>query len=252
MDPKKQFDNQARFYAESTLFSSGLSLKLLINLIDKKKFKKALDIGTGTGFTALEISKNTNDVIGIDISEGMLNEANIIKKNRGIYNVNFEIGKAEKLKYKDDSFDLITCRTAAHHFSNIEKSLSEIKRTMTQEGICILIDTISSDQSELNLWHQKVEKLRDASHVKNYSLIEWRSLLKDAGLVIKNTYQTRVNMDIESWMERSGTSQDTKKVLRDLFLNADNKTTDFFGLKQTKKSIDFFWPVGIFEIKNIN
>ena len=119
MDPKKQFDNQARFYAESTLFSSGLSLKLLINLIDKKKFKKALDIGTGTGFTALEISKNTNDVIGIDISEGMLNEANIIKKNRGIYNVNFEIGKAEKLKYKDDSFDLITCRTAAHHFSNI-------------------------------------------------------------------------------------------------------------------------------------
>jgi len=252
MDPKKQFDNQAKFYAESTLFSSGLSLKLLINLIDKKKFKKGLDIGTGTGFTALEISKNTDNVIGIDISEGMLNEANIIKKNRGISNVNFEIGEAEKLKYKDNSFDLITCRTAAHHFINIEKSLSEIKRTITKEGICFLIDTISSDQSELNSWHQKVEKLRDASHIKNYSLIEWRSLLKDAGLTIKNTYQTRVNMDIESWMERSGTSQDTKNILRDLFINTDNKTANFFGLKKTKNSIDFFWPVGIFEIKNIN
>ena len=38
MDPKKQFTRQAKLYAKSPLFSSGLSLKLLSSLLQEKKF----------------------------------------------------------------------------------------------------------------------------------------------------------------------------------------------------------------------
>ena len=58
MDPKEQFDRQAKYYANSPTFSLGLSLELLSKLIKGKKFSKSLDIGTGSGFTAFEISKN--------------------------------------------------------------------------------------------------------------------------------------------------------------------------------------------------
>ena len=122
MDPKEQFDRQAKYYANSSTFSSGLSLDLLSKLIRDKKFSKGLDIGTGSGFTAFEISKNCTSVDAIDISTGMLGEANRIKNERKIKNVNFKIGYSEDLDYEDKSFDLITCRTSAHHFKDIKKA----------------------------------------------------------------------------------------------------------------------------------
>ena len=82
MDPKEQFDRQAKYYANSPTFSSGLSLDLLSKLLKNKTFTKGLDIGTGSGFTAFEISKTCTSVEGIDISTGMLDEANRIKNER--------------------------------------------------------------------------------------------------------------------------------------------------------------------------
>ena len=58
MDAKEQFNNQAKFYSSSKTFSAGESLNILSNLFNKKKFKSGLDIGTGAGFAAFELSKS--------------------------------------------------------------------------------------------------------------------------------------------------------------------------------------------------
>ena len=251
MDPKKQFTRQAKLYAKSPLFSSGLSLKLLSSLLQEKKFFMGLDIGTGAGFTAFEISKNSREVIAIDISEGMLEEAESIKREREIDNVTFKIGRAENIESPDESFDLITCRTAAHHFFDIEKSMKEIHRTLKKSGSVYIIDTITSDQKSLNEWHQKIESLRDPSHVKNYSLIEWRSLIRNSDLELKNIFQTRVNMEIEDWMERSGTIERKKSILRNHFKRSSKKVKQFFGIENIENDYKFYWPVGLFEIEKL-
>ena len=75
MDAKEQFNNQAKFYSSSKTFSTGESLDILSNLFNKKKFKSGLDIGTGAGFAAFELSKSCEKVEATDISEGMINEA---------------------------------------------------------------------------------------------------------------------------------------------------------------------------------
>ena len=252
MDAKEQFNNQAKFYSSSKTFSAGESLDILSNLFNKKKFESGLDIGTGAGFAAFELSKSCEKVEATDISEGMINEANKIMKERKINNLNFNICSAEELKYSDKEFDIVTCRTAAHHFLDVEKFCSEVHRVLKDEGEFIIVDTITSDQIKLNNWHQEVELIRDKSHIKNLSLIEWKSILKISKFSFLDIIQSRVTMNLNDWMERSGTSDKDKKILKDKFQNSNEKIKRFFGIKILNNDISFYWPVGIFHLKKLN
>ena len=252
MDAKEQFNNQAKFYSSSKTFSTGESLDILSNLFNKKKFKSGLDIGTGAGFAAFELSKSCEKVEATDISEGMINEAKKIMKERKINNLNFNICSAEELNYSDKEFDIVTCRTAAHHFLDVEKFCSEVHRVLRDEGEFIIVDTITSDQIKLNNWHQEVELIRDKSHIKNLSLIEWKNILKISKFSFLDIIQSRVTMNLNDWMERSGTSSEDKKILKDKFQNSDEKIKNFFGIKILNTDISFYWPVGIFHLKKLN
>ena len=252
MDAKEQFNNQAKFYSSSKTFSAGESLDILSNLFNKKKFKSGLDIGTGAGFAAFELSKSCQKVEATDISEGMINEAKKIMKERKINNLNFNICSAEELKYSDKEFDIVTCRTAAHHFLDVEKFCSEVHRVLKDEGEFIIVDTITSDQIKLNNWHQEVELIRDKSHIKNLSLIEWKNILKISKFSFLDIIQSRVTMNLNDWMERSGTSDKDKKILKDKFQNSNEKIKSFFGIKILNNDISFYWPVGIFHLKKLN
>ena len=252
MDAKEQFNNQAKFYSSSKTFSTGESLDILSNLFNKKKFKSGLDIGTGAGFAAFELSKSCEKVEATDISEGKINEAKKIMKERKIDNLNFNICPAEELKYSDKEFDIVTCRTAAHHFLDVEKFCSEVHRVLKDEGEFIIVDTITSDQIKLNNWHQEVELIRDKSHIKNLSLIEWKSILKISKFSFLDIIQSRVTMNLNDWMERSGTSDKDKKILKDKFQNSNEKIKRFFGIKILNNDISFYWPVGIFHLKKLN
>ena len=252
MDAKEQFNNQAKFYSSSKTFSAGESLDILSNLLNKGKFESGLDIGTGAGFAAFELSKSCEKVEATDISEGMINEAKKIMKERKINNLNFNICSAEELNYRDKEFDIVTCRTAAHHFLDVEKFCSEVHRVLRDEGEFIIVDTITSDQIKLNNWHQEVELIRDKSHIKNLSLIEWKNILKISKFSFLDIIQSRVTMNLNDWMERSGTSDKDKKILKDKFQNSDEKIKSFFGIKILNNDISFYWPVGIFHLKKLN
>ena len=252
MDAKEQFNNQAKYYSSSKTFSAGESLNILSKIIRKKEFSSGLDIATGAGFTAFELSKSCKKVEATDISEGMINEARIIMKDRKINNLNFNICSAEELKYSDKEFDIVTCRTAAHHFLDVEKFCREVHRVLKDEGEFIIVDTITSDQIKLNNWHQEVELIRDRSHIKNLSLIEWKHVLTKTNFYIIDIIQSRVTMNLNDWMERSGTSEKDKKILKDNFQNSDKKTKNFFGIKNINNDISFYWPVGIFHLKKLN
>jgi len=252
MDAKEQFNNQAKFYSSSKTFSAGESLDILSNLLNKGKFESGLDIGTGAGFAAFELSKSCEKVEATDISEGMINEAKKIMKERKINNLNFNICSAEELNYRDKEFDIVTCRTAAHHFLDVEKFCSEVHRVLKDEGEFIIVDTITSDQIKLNNWHQEVELIRDKSHIKNLSLIEWKNILKISKFSFLDIIQSRVTMNLNDWMERSGTSDKDKNILKDKFQNSDEKIKSFFGIKILNNDISFYWPVGIFHLKKLN
>ena len=97
-----------------------------------------------------------------------------------------------------------------------------------------------------------IELIRDKSHKTNLSMFEWKDIFKKAKLEIIDIIQSRVNMNLNDWMERSGTSDEDKEILKNKFLVSGNKIKEFFGVKLIKDDISFYWPVGIFHLKKLD
>ena len=60
-------------------------------------------------------------------------------------------------------FDTITCRIAAHHFTNPAQFIFEVNRTLEDNGLFILIDNVSPENNEYDTFYNFIEKA-DPSH----------------------------------------------------------------------------------------
>ena len=93
------------------------------------------------------------------------------------------------------SFDLVTCRLAAHHFASPRAFVAEAYRVLMPGGVLALVDNISPDAdilpaleaaqvSDLASAYNQFEKLRDPSHGRCLGLAEWTALLVNAGFAV--------------------------------------------------------------------
>ena len=115
-------------------------IKKLVHVL---KPKKILDVATGTADIAIALNDVIDcKIIGIDISSKMLEVGNKKLKNlNSNYNTILEIGNAEKLKYVDNFFDVITIGYGVRNFINLKKSLDEIYRVLKFDGSLIILET---------------------------------------------------------------------------------------------------------------
>ena len=115
-------------------------IKKLVHVL---KPKKILDVATGTADIAIALNDVIDcKIIGIDISSKMLEVGNKKLKNlNSNHNTKLEIGNAEKLKYVDNFFDVITIGYGVRNFINLKKSLNEIYRVLKFDGSLIILET---------------------------------------------------------------------------------------------------------------
>ncbi|ORX23733.1 SAM-dependent methyltransferase [Thermoanaerobacterium sp. PSU-2] len=100
------------------------------------------DIGTGSGFMALELSKYAREVVGIDVSDEMLKYAKQTAENAGINNIIFLKGSMEQIPIIDDSIDVVFSNMVLHHVENPFKGIMEIHRILKPGGMLILTDVM--------------------------------------------------------------------------------------------------------------
>jgi demethylmenaquinone methyltransferase/2-methoxy-6-polyprenyl-1,4-benzoquinol methylase len=104
--------------------------------------KKMLDLATGTGDFAIECLKlNPDEVIGVDISEGMLDVGRKKMKSRGVDKiVSMRLGDSEALPFEDGYFDAFTVGFGVRNYENLEKGLAEMLRVLRPEGKGIILE----------------------------------------------------------------------------------------------------------------
>ena len=119
-----------------------------------KKHLKVLDIGTGTGFLAISMAEMGHEVIGIDISEGMLSQARNKAEKRGV-DLKLIIEDAESLGLKDKTFDVVVSNAVIWFLPNPEKAVREWKRVLKPGGmVCVF----ASDLSEQRGTYKRVKR----------------------------------------------------------------------------------------------
>ena len=144
---RKMFDGISSSYdLLNRVISGGIDIKWrkkVVALLMPKQPKKVLDIATGTGDLAIELAKtNAGEIIGVDISPGMLKIGIEKVKNRKFsQKIKMEIGDSEQLAYPDDYFDAATVAFGVRNFENLDKGLSEILRVLRPGGDLIVLET---------------------------------------------------------------------------------------------------------------
>lgn len=104
--------------------------------------KQILDIASGTGDFAIAAMKlNPTSVIGVDISEGMLEIGRKKMKEAGLdKTITLEYGDSEELKYATNQFDAITCGYGVRNFENLEQGLKEMNRVLRPNGKVAILE----------------------------------------------------------------------------------------------------------------
>jgi SAM-dependent methyltransferase len=107
------------------------------------------------------------------------------------------VSRAESLPFADGAFDVVACRTAAHHFADPAAAVREMARVSRDR--VLLVDTVFMGDDV-----EEAERRRDPSHVRNYTEAEWRGFVDDAGLGIDEVRFWAHTFDFAAWLARTG------------------------------------------------
>ena len=171
---KKQFGQAAEAYTASAIFSDGEDLRWLVEAAAPRSDEDALDVGTAAGYTAFALAPLVRRVVGIDVTPAMVEAARRNAGQSGLANFTAEVANAEELPFPDGSFDIVACRYTAHHFRRPKVAVGEMARTLRPGGRLVVVDNTAPENGELDQWINHVERLRDPSHVKEWSVGEWQ------------------------------------------------------------------------------
>jgi SAM-dependent methyltransferase len=183
------WSERAELYRRSTAHSEGPDLDLLVEWA--AGCATAIDVATGGGHVARRLREAGVQVVTCDPSPGMRPDG---------------ICFAEDLPFADGSFELAATRVAAHHFRDVALAVRELARVASKR--VIVVDNLSmGDRVE------EAERIRDPSHVRNYSESEWRGFLAAAGLEVEEVRTFDFPIELEPWLERTAcTGADAERV----------------------------------------
>jgi SAM-dependent methyltransferase len=194
------WSERAEAYRESDAHREGRDLELFTEWAEGAT---ALDVATGGGNVARVLRAAGLEVVTIDSAPGMKPTV---------------VSRAEEIPFADGSFDVVACRVAAHHFQDPAGALREMARASRN---LVLV----SDNLYLGEDGEEADKLRDPTHVRNYSEDEWRRMFDEAGLEVEAFELEDKRIDFEAWLDRSGTPEEDRGRIRELLADriADGK-----------------------------
>jgi ubiquinone/menaquinone biosynthesis C-methylase UbiE len=229
---QEQFDRQAPEYNAEWNSWNGDSLAWLIARAHCLPSHAVLDVATGAGFTAVAFAPLVREVIGLDVSAGMLREARQRASAAGLVNLTFETGAAESLPFPPGRFDIVVCRVAAHHFLSVPQFAAEAYRVLRPRGRLLISDTGEPDGApEVDAWHNRLEILRDPSHVRNYTSAEWRGFVTGAGFELEECEQVSESelVTMRAWIKKGGCGEEAAAEVRRLILEAPPEVARTFS-----------------------
>ncbi len=190
----------AQAYRESDAHATGADLDLIVAWAEGDT---ALDVASGGGHVARRLREAGFDVVTVDPSPGM--HADVLST-------------ADELPFADGSFDVVVSRIAPHHFADVRAAMHEMARVSGR--LVLPVDNLNRGEQV-----EEAERLRDPTHVRNYSEVEWHDFFEQAGLDVEAVEVIETTIELEPWLARAGSMGEEAQRVRALVreLTADGR-----------------------------
>jgi SAM-dependent methyltransferase len=189
------WDQRAEAYRESEAHREGEDLDLVMDWAAGAR--TALDVASGGGHVTRRLREAGLDVVSSDPAPGMRADV---------------VCSAEDLPFADASFDVVACRVGAHHFADAARGVREMARV--SRDLVLVVDNLYMGEEA-----ERADHLRDPSHVRNYTVEEWRELFEGAGLQVEDLRLLQKRLEVDPWLARSACegsdAEQTRQLLAD-------------------------------------
>ncbi len=174
------WSDRAAAYRDSEAHREGADLDLFVEWAAGAG--TALDVATGGGHVARRLREAGVEVVTSDPAPGMNPDV---------------VCRAEDLPFAEGAFDVVACRVAAHHFENGRAAVAAMAR-VSSRLVLVSDNLFVSEQGE------EADRLRDPTHVRNYSQAEWESFFGESELRVEEAVPMVHSVAFEPWLDRTG------------------------------------------------
>jgi SAM-dependent methyltransferase len=188
------WSERAELYRTSEVHAKGDDLDLVVGWCEPGPGVTVLDVATGGGHVARRLREAGATVVTVDPAPGMQADTT---------------AAAEDLPFADASFDAVACRIAAHHFADVQQAVREMAR-VAKDRVVVCDNTFVSEVAE------EADRLRDPTHVRNYSTSEWHVFFDQAGLTVVAEQGLERWTEVDGWLDRAGTPDEDRARVKEL------------------------------------
>jgi ubiquinone/menaquinone biosynthesis C-methylase UbiE len=243
----QQFDPRASAYLTSAVHAAGPDLEHARRLVAgalPAASAVALDAGCGAGHLGFALAPLVARLVAADPAPSMLATVQAAALERGFPHIETCQAAAESLPFAAASFCRVARRYSAHHWRDVPAALGELRRVVKPGGWLLMIDLLGGATPLVDTHLQAMELLRDPSHVRDYTVEEWRRMIAAAGFDLLETQSWPVQLEFRSWVERMRTPAEPSAAIRRLQQGAPQEVRSALALEEDGSftpRVGLFW-----------
>ena len=240
-----QFSRQAVPFSTAPGIKDEQALRLIVESTGAGPDDTVLDVACGGGIVVCAFARVVKHATGIDLTPAMLDRARAYAAEQGLTNVSWKQGDVLPLPYPDGSFSLVTSRFAFHHFLEPKAVLAEMKRVCAPGGRVAVIDSEASPDPAKAAEFNRMEKLRDPSHVRAMPLAELQQLFAAAGMPSPRVTAYELRDELENLLGRSFPNAGDADKIRALFTASIEADRLGIPIRREDQRVLYAYPVSV-------
>jgi SAM-dependent methyltransferase len=242
---RDQFTRQATPFSTAAPIADTGALRMIVEAAGAGLDDTVLDVACGGGIVVCGFAPNVRHATGIDMTPAMLERARSLAAEKGIANVTWQEGDVTRLPYPDGAFTIVVTRFAVHHFPDPQTVFGEMVRVCAPGGRVVVVDTCASPDPAKAAEFNRLELLRDPSHVRALPLAELKGLFGAAGLGEPRATFSELRDTVTNLLARSFPNPGDDKKIIELF--TASLADDRLGIpvRRVGDQIDYAYPVAI-------
>jgi len=201
---RDRFTRTAEVFGNAVMQTRAIEAEILAEMVAAKKTDCAVDLACGTGALALTFARHIRWITGLDLTQAMLAVAQRAAREANARNITFALGNAQDIPFPDASLDLALSSYEMHTVQEPGRVIGEMARVLKRGGRAGIIDIFVQEDPQSAEMHDRIERVRDPSHVRTLAKSEFASLFAANRLRITGAHVEEHPATFDQWMHNAG------------------------------------------------